>query len=405
MSRIRTFRLMTTSHGPSFSLRLAATSHSRSFRFQVAAQSRAAKTHPTTAHPTMAHPTTAVQTASGRVLGARPVSCCEAFAVLRLFFTVLWGLGVLAWASPADAHDRWYLELREPAVDELSAQTSVSLELAELEIPGDPRREDDSKDEVSLYFRVERSDGRLLVSLWDRGQYIGRRIISDSGPPRILARRVGLAAGELAHDLRGRRQREAAQVERERAEAKRLAAVDQELARRRELGIVAGASSQLFIRGAWQAGPELGLSFNYYFPLRLSSHVRWSAGAIGASRDESTSRSALTWSSWDWDVGALWVGELNPRTHWNVGSELALGVVHVGGSASVDGLAQQRDTWSARVGLLTELERKVGSLLWVALRLRAGSALRRIPIVYGEQSLGLGGLYLGASLRVTLTPG
>jgi hypothetical protein len=314
-------------------------------------------------------------------------------------------LAFLLTTSTALAIDQWYLEVRTSDVDQGTAARSVAVELKDIEVPGDPRRPGDKSADVSLHFRVDRADGKLRVTLWDRGLFVGKRSISDNPSTRVLARHVGLAAGELTHELRTRRDREARKVEQE-VEMRQIEAERQKwLQTRRALGLDAAVGFDAIGVDAWLVGPQLGISFNNHYPLRLVSFVGWSAGKLEVLSSASSGEPTPSWSAWKWGLGVAWVGDYRDKTQFSLGGEFALSAVHVGGNVSVDGISGQRDTWGAVGSLNAGFKYRAFSAVWTGLSFRFGALLRRIPMSQNAENLNLGGVSVGALWSTTIVPG
>ena len=309
-------------------------------------------------------------------------------------------------ASPrsAAALDQWYLELRHEGIDRPAAERSVALELRDLEVPGDPSRTDDSQDDVSLYFRVELTEQGLFVVLWDRGAYIAKRRISEDAHPKLLARRVGLAAAELAIDLKARRQRLAGHLEKERLHQKEVMRRQRDLEKKRALTLASGLSGFGLFRGAWALGPHLGFSANQHYPLRFSGFLAWRAGRLPQLSSATLAKTAPSWSQWETGASAQWVFARSPKASAGVGLFGAVSAVHVGGAAELDGISGQRDSYSARGGLQLEWSQALSERASTTFGLQAGSILRAVPVRYAEQELRMGGAFFGLSLGAMLLP-
>lgn len=307
-------------------------------------------------------------------------------------------------AAPALAVDKWYVEFSEDGFDESVVRRAVGLELREVEIPGDPFREGDGSADVSLHIRVERSGDSLLVNLWDRGEFVGRRRVSLGSHPRILARRVGLAVGELGRQLSARRSRQVQRLEREAFLQAEREKERERLARLQDLGLRAEGRFLGIFEGGYLAGPALGLELNDHFPVRLTGGITWMAGALPPLSDEALGSRSPTWSSFDVWLGTDYVFALEGPNWWTLGVEVAGSAVHVNGSSQVDEIPEQRDTYSLRAGGRLGYAYGLGP----GLRLRAegvvGSLLRPIPIRHGDDRLDLGGPFVAFNLGVTLAP-
>jgi hypothetical protein len=86
------------------------------------------------------------------------------------------------------------------------------------------------------------------------------------------------------------------------------------------------------------------------------------------------------------------------------GVDVAVSAVHVGGATEVDGIAFQRDTYTARLGGRFGYAHSFTETLRVRAEVSGGSLLRSIPMQLGSERINLGGAYLGLHLGVTLAP-
>lgn len=306
--------------------------------------------------------------------------------------------------AEARAAEQWYVELVGQQLDESQIRLAISLELREVEIPGDPERTGDDFRDVSLRILVEQEGDFIEVSLWDRGTFTGRRRVSKSAQPRILARRVGLAVGELGRQLAGHRVRVAHRLEREKQAEEQRRALASQRARKRDLGLGAGLDSMVFPQGAWLMGPRLAVEFNGYYPVRFVPQVSWLAGALPALSDATSAETAPHYSAWELGLGVDYVWEWAPRSRLVFGGALAGSTIHTGGATTVDDIVGQRDTWSARAGARVSYEWQASSDARLQIALSGGSLLRRIPMRRGSTSLDLGGGFVGLSAGVTLAP-
>src|SRR4051812_30881747 len=114
----------------------------------------------------------------------------------------------------------------EALIDPRALRRRVQLELADVTVPPPL-----GQSEAALFFRVLALSGsELKIELWERGVAYGSHVVAggaDAGP--LLARRVALAAAELARELSDTREDEAT----ERAEAAAQRAVLERAARER----------------------------------------------------------------------------------------------------------------------------------------------------------------------------
>jgi len=165
----------------------------------------------------------------------------------------------------------------EALLDARATRRLIALELADVNVP---RLDSAKRARSSLFFRVVQVGPDLRVELWERGEFHGARVVSGTNAAGQLgARRVALAAAELARRLQKKRQvqaerelREAAARARARDRAARLT-LDGPLALRPsfELTGVGGASATLF-------GPRLLGQWTFAKRARLDGGLAWLAG-------------------------------------------------------------------------------------------------------------------------------
>ncbi len=310
----------------------------------------------------------------------------------------------------AGASDHWYLEVKEVDIDESVVRRTVALELRDVEIPPRPEScsgppgELDGEDIVSLYVRVVSDDKKLIVSLWDRGEYVGRRSISGTGHASVKARRVGLAVAELVRQLGDTRKRALLRHEQELVlEEKREANLRDKKARE-ALGLRSSVDTLWITQGAWLLGPSVGLDFNGYFPLRFSARVGWLAGTLPALKDATLGQTSPGFSQFDFSFDVAYQHRVSARTRFSFGALLAASAVHVSGATEVDDISGQRDTWSSRLGARIGASRQIHGQVWGHIELNAGTLLRPIPMTRGGEDVRLGGPFLGASLGLTVAP-
>ena len=115
----------------------------------------------------------------------------------------------------------------ESLLDARATRRLVQLELSEIDVPP---ASGNKRARAPLFFRVVLVEPDVRVELWERGEYYGARVVSGSNAAGQLgARRVALAAAELARRLQRKRQ---VQAERERvAELSRAAEAAREARR------------------------------------------------------------------------------------------------------------------------------------------------------------------------------
>jgi hypothetical protein len=280
------------------------------------------------------------------------------------------------------------------AIDARAARRLIRLELADVDLrpPNGARRP------AALFFRVLRSGPDLRVELWDRGEFHGARIISSTkaeGP--LVARRVALAAAELARRLQKKR---LSAAERERANDLRRSAERQ---REQALTVEGPFAVRTSIEGASIAsfagamvGPSAHAEFSIHRATRLDLGAAW---LLGAANDHSK----LEW--FELSLGPSQRFKLSGGLDLDVGAEAAFAVTHFGHVRAVDDISSERETWTARTAALVRLEPRLTRRLRLSIGGSFGLVLRRMPYlpVRADREL-LGGVWLGLGVGVVLTP-
>jgi hypothetical protein len=311
-------------------------------------------------------------------------------------------LSLVLLAAPAAAAEKWYIEFNDPSLDESVMRRAVALELREVEIPGDPRREGDAPEKVSLRVLIVKEGDSIEVSLWDRGEFVGRRRVSSNTHPRVLARRVGLAVGELGRQLSARRSRLIQMMQREEFLAEERKAEARRLSRLRSMGVRVDAHALALPQGAYLAGPSVGVELNREFPFRLALGASWMAGALPALSAPAAGTMGPVWSTFDFWLNADYVLELEDRSWMTLGALAAHSAVRVGGETIVDEIAFQRDTYTIRAGVRLGYNYEIRSGIRLRGEIDGGSLLRTIPLRYDTTRVDLGGPYVGVNLGITL---
>ena len=283
----------------------------------------------------------------------------------------------------------------ETLLDARATRRLVALELADIDVPppGGGKRT-----RVPLFFRVVQVDQDLRVELWERGEYHGARVVSGSNAAGQLgARRVALAAAELARRLQKKRQ---LQTARERVEEQaRLAAAERE-ARHALEGPFALRSSlelaQIGSMAATLAGPRLVGQRTIVGRTRLDLGVAWLAGsAPQAARAE--------W--FELSLAPMRRFSLAETIDLDLGVNLAAAWVRLAKVRGVDAIADQSETWSARAALVARVEPMLSRQVRLSVGAEAGLVLREIAFqALSGGSDRLRGLWLGVGAGVVFTP-
>lgn len=280
----------------------------------------------------------------------------------------------------------------ESLIEARALRRRVELELADVAVPPAPGQRD-----AALFFRVlYAGNGQLRVELWERGVAHGSRVVAgatDGGP--LLARRVALAAAELARELSDTREDEAA----DRLDAARQQHERALAARRRTLegprALRAGAT------GAWSpklayVGPSLAAELDVYRKARLDFDVSLGFGA--AARTAALETLSL-------GIGPARRFVLGPRWDLDLALRAAASLLEFSDARGVDGIARERQSWTAGVEARLRLEPRLSRAVRLVLGLGAGALLRRVPLelTSGRQK-DLDGPFLAGELGIVLTP-
>jgi hypothetical protein len=286
----------------------------------------------------------------------------------------------------------------ERLVDSRFTRRLVQLELSELEVPPSPTVRNQP---TALFFRVVRMDETTLrVELWERGGFYGARSISTlTGNAQLHARRIALAAAELARRLRRDRLAEAARLRRQ-ARAAASASTSESLRRRKPRLVVATSLGAALVgpRDLWLAGPSLNAGVH-----ARAAHIGLGASWwTGRTRAEAA-RSWVQWSELSVAPGASL--ELSPALGLDVGLVAAAAMVRFGRVQQVDAITGQKETYSARLTAQAALTLALSPSTSLALAPEAGAVLRHLPVTLLDgTSRRYGGLWLGVGLSAQIEP-
>jgi hypothetical protein len=281
----------------------------------------------------------------------------------------------------------------ERLVDSRSARRLVPLELSDVALPTNGAVRGGSV----LFFRVlGRVDGSLRIELWERGEYHGARVLSGAGEnPQLVARRVALAAAELGRRLARKREATLARDERQKkareARAREANERTQEgpVALRSELSFAAVPGKMLLF------GPRVTGELTLRGPLRLDVGAEAWAGSLEPR------------------LGAELQGiSLSPAYRWTLTKSLDLDwglqatalLIEVPRARSLDAIAQQDSSWTARLAFTPRLEIRLGRQIRALAGAEVGAFLRTVPYQGNEGPERLRGVWCGASLGIVVTP-
>lgn len=288
----------------------------------------------------------------------------------------------------------------ERVLDARAARRLVALELADVEVPSSANGL-----APALFYRVLGGAGGLVrVELWERGELHDARVVSTAnGSGHLLARRVALAAAELARGLRQKRRaqqrRAARELERRRAEARALAerTLEGPFALRSALALRRGDDVSLL-------GAGLGMELTLHRRLRLDLGLR-QLGGLGDALPRADDESRARFSMLEAFVGPAHRFPLTPRLDLDVSAELAASLVHVGGATAVDAIPSVRETWTARGAVGVRLQPCLSRSIRASFGAEAALQLRTIRAEFpGSLEERYRGFVFGGEIGVVITP-
>jgi hypothetical protein len=291
----------------------------------------------------------------------------------------------------ADTHERLILEVTPAAarlIDARATERLVVLETADVEVPAPPG----ASFYPPLYFRIlPLSQTSVRVELWELGQFYGARSVSSASTGSLNARRIALAAAELARRLR---QRRLSELEAANNTTSSDAGGDQR-----------GAGIPIYARFAWSAGahaaaiggshawlvgPEIVTTLRFSSGERLSLGAAWLAGNASELEND-----AMRWL----DVNLAFAKgfSLTRAVELDVGVAASVASVRVDRSAPNEPF----DTWSSRGTAFVRFDQRLGRMWGLAFAPEIGAVLK--PVSTGEPSR-LGGIWFGAALSLSVDP-
>jgi hypothetical protein len=281
----------------------------------------------------------------------------------------------------------------EAALDARAVRRLIQLELSEVVVPPRP-----GELETELFVRVlSGAEGQFRVELWERGEQHGARLVSGAeSTPSVAARRVALAAAELARGLRHKRRLLSLATERARRRAER----EERLRLSRTLdGPVAFRAGGEWVwgRNVWLLGPTLDGELSVLGRLRMDVGAAWTFGLLTPG---STGVESLTLR-----MGPARRFVLGTHTDLDLGLRAEAALLTFQGVRGVDQMHGERQSWSVRVLGVARFERRLSRGLRLELGVLGGAALRRVPVTLADgRGLRLGGGLVGAELGLVLTP-
>jgi hypothetical protein len=286
----------------------------------------------------------------------------------------------------------------ERMVDPRFTRRLVQLELSELDVPPAPTVRGQP---TALFFRIVYLDQTTLrVELWERGNFCGARSISTlTGNAQLYARRIALAAAELARRLRRDRLAEAARLRRQARAAADESSSDARRRRTPRLVLTPALGAYgVGPRALWLAGPSLSAGVR-----AGAAHISLGASWwTGRTRTEGV-RSSVEWSELSVAPGTSF--DLSPALGLDLGLVAAAAMVRFGRAQAVDAIDGQKETYSARLAAQAALTLSLSSSTRLGITPEAGAVLRHVPVTLLDgTSQRYGGLWLGVSLSAQLEP-
>lgn len=314
-------------------------------------------------------------------------------------------------ASPPAPPQRAPIEVRfslSPAAAEALSEVRLR-RLLDIELPDTTRLSPGAAgplDDQIAYVWIDRpSDARLEIQVRLDARPIVRRSIALAGLTSDVATRlVAIAASEIirAEIRRMRAPRRPPPPRGPSPEEIEIASRDADA-----LGLAAGPyTAVISAEPTLLAGPSIALSLRR---LRIDQAIfaRWLAGPLSVGQDSASAGpsdmgrvagGALRW----FEVGLalnyrLWA---SPTWRFSLGASASAASLQISSARSVDGIAGERDTWSARAGASLGAETRVGGPLWLGVVLEPGAVLRPAPF---EDEAGAARAVQGAWIGLGLT--
>ncbi len=308
-------------------------------------------------------------------------------------------LALLALTGPLRAApDKAVIEFDSGAENLLDARATrrlVALELGDVVVPPAPERE-----ETALFYRVlADSQGRVRIELWERGELHGVRVVSAADGGRSLgARRVALAAAELARRLRAHRLRARVLAARTQAQAAERERVRRERTLDGPVALRSSLGGELFAsEGDFLFGPALALELSAP-PL---GRVDFGLGMRGGE----LSFTGRPVELFELELGVARRFALSGALDLDLGLAARAGLVTLGGARELDGMAGETQSWWARAVGALRIEPRLTRELRAEFGLLGGPVLRSVPLVTTSgQDERWGGWFFGVELGLVVTP-
>jgi|GEM_PF-6234846 len=313
-------------------------------------------------------------------------------------------IAILSMARPAPAANMaWSLSLpsgnrEHPNLEAHRAlfERTIAIELKDEQIVG---RVGEDEAALSVYIRVTYEGPNLKVEVWDRGDEAGERLISGSGGPGVVARRVALTTVELLRKLSRRRSME----QKRQVEAELFAKREEErerLVRERERPRLLSSLRAVGFPSAGAAlGPELGVLVNGDAPLRFGVSLGYGAGFLDlSSSGEGEATPSFSLLSCELLLG--YVVPVAARGEFSLGPYARASALHKNGPVALP--SGDQDALTASGGLFLGFETSLSRSIGLFARGDAGVVLAPLALTAGQSAARLEGLSLGLSLGMTL---
>lgn len=283
----------------------------------------------------------------------------------------------------------------ESLLDARATRRLVQLELSEIEVPP---ASGNKRARAPLFFRVIQVGPDVRIELWERGEYHGARVLSGSNAAGQLgARRVALAAAELARRLQKKRR---VQAERERvAELARAEEAAREARRALDGPFALRSSLEFASIGDFEtllAGPRLLGQWTLAQRTRIEGGFAWLAGSAPAS-------ARAEWL--ELSLAPMQRLALAETVDLDFGLTVAAAWLRLGKVQGVDAIPDQNETWSARAAAVVRVEPRLSRQVRLSVGADAGLLLRQVR--FQSQTDGaerLRGAWLGLGVGVVFTP-
>jgi len=283
----------------------------------------------------------------------------------------------------------------ESLLDARATRRLVALELADVVVPPAPEQ-----GETALFYRVlADGEGRVRIELWERGTLHGVRVVSAADGGRALgARRVALAAAELARRLRAHRLRAKVVAARTRAHEAERARILRERTLDGPVALRSSFAAELFAgEGDLLLGPALALELDAKPFGRVDVGLGMRGGELGF-----TGRSL---SLFELELGFARRFVLSRTLDLDLGLATRAGLVSLAGAREVDAVPGETESWWARALGVARLEPRLTRELRAEIGLLGGPVLRSVPLVTVDgRDRELGGWFFGAELGLVVTP-